>query len=317
MKAFEEVFSELRSHLEALESQRAQDYNKAKGWLTAAIGIGAAGLIVYVVVPHPATIIAGIIIALVIFYFGYYSASQKFKNEFKDKIFAQLVKAVNPSLTYNKSGFIPRNVFYESRIFTETAHRYSGEDLVKGKIDKTEIEFSEIHAQERRVRTDGKRTRTEYVTFFRGFFMIADFHKNFQGHTVVLPDTAEKLFGFIGKKLQKWNFSRDQLIHLEDTAFEKEFVVYGSDQIEARYILSTSLIQRILELKKKHNTRIYLSFLNSKVFIAIWKWQNLFEPSFKANLLNPETFRKFYNELESCISIVEDLNLNTRIWTKQ
>ncbi len=146
--------------------------------------------------------------------------------------------------------------------------------------------------------------------------MIADFHKNFHGQTLVLPDTAEKLFGFLGKKFQSWNFTREQVVHMENADFEKEFVVYSNDQVEARYILSTSMIQRILDLKKKYNTKVYLSFINSKVFVAIYSDQNLFEPKFKESISNSDYIRTFYSELCDCLSIVDDLNLNTRIWSK-
>ncbi len=41
-----------------------------------------------------------------------------------------------------------------------------------------------------------------------------------------------------------------------------------NDQIQARYILSTSLMKRIVDFKKKTNRRIYLSFVGSMVFVA-------------------------------------------------
>jgi len=63
--------------------------------------------------------------------------------------------------------------------------------------------------------------------------------------------------------------ARGELIKLEDPEFEKEFCVYGINQIESRYIFSTSLMHRILEFKRKWNTKIYLSFVDSKLYIAI------------------------------------------------
>ena len=72
---------------------------------------------------------------------------------------------------------------------------------------------------------------------------MADFNKNFNGHTVVLPDTAEKILGKFGQSLQSMS-SRGELVKLEDPEFEKEFCVYGDDQVEARYILSPALMKR-------------------------------------------------------------------------
>jgi len=312
MKPFEQIFSELLPQLDELERSRQEQYKSAKKWFNIAIGIGVATVVVLLFVRHPATIFIGGLIAAAVYFLGYYPKEKRYKNEFKDKVFHRIIQAANPSLTYNKDGKIAKEAFYESKIFTERSDVYKGEDLIAGTVDKTEIIFSELTAQEKR--SSGK--STHYVTFFKGVFMIADFHKNFHGKTMVLPDTAEKMFGFIGKKMQSWNFTREQVVHMENAEFEKEFVVYSNDQVEARYILSTSMIQRILDLKKKYNTKVYLSFINSKVYVALYNDQNLFEPKFNESITNSDYIRTFYNELGSCLSIVDDLNLNTRIWSK-
>ena len=110
---------------------------------------------------------------------------------------------------------------------------------------------------------------------------------------------------------------RDQLIKLEDPEFEKFFVVYGGDQIEARYILSTSLMKRITDFKKKTGEQIYLSFIRGRVYVAISRSENLFEPSVFKTLLAFSTIQKYFEDLELAIGIVDELNLNTRIWNKQ
>ena len=148
-------------------------------------------------------------------------------------------------------------------------------------------------------------------------FFIADFNKHFKSRTLVLPDTAEKLFGKFGQKLQSMSFSRGKLIKLEDPEFEKEFCVYGNDQVESRYILSMSLMRRILEFKKKWETKIYLSFVDSKVYIAISLNKNLFEPKLFKTIVNYSFIEENITYLLLLIGIVEDLNLNTRIWTKE
>jgi hypothetical protein len=133
----------------------------------------------------------------------------------------------------------------------------------------------------------------------------------------VLPDAAETLLGRLGTKLQSMNILRGQLIKLEDPQFEKEFVVYGDDQVEARYILSPSLMSRIVDYKQKTGKRIYLSFVGSTIFVAIWIGRNLFEPRIFKTLLDFEPIRQYYEDLKIAIEIVEDLNLNVRIWSKE
>ena len=147
---------------------------------------------------------------------------------------------------------------------------------------------------------------------------IADFHKHFTGEILVLPDTAEKYFGkWLGESLQKMNFFKGELIKMDHPAFEEEFVVYGSDQIESRYLLSPAMLHRILELKERSGKKLHLSFRESRVFVAISVFENLFEPSIWKPLDQDGSMSRFFAYLELFIGLVDELNLNTRIWTKE
>ena len=106
------------------------------------------------------------------------------------------------------------------------------------------------------------------------------------------------------------------LVKLEDPEFEKEFVVYGSDQIEARYILSPGLMERIVEFKRKAKRKIHLSFVQSWVNLAIEFDKDLFEAPLFGSALDYPKIRDYFRDLQLAFGIVEDLNLNTRIWTK-
>ena len=151
----------------------------------------------------------------------------------------KIIEFIDPSLAYEKDGFVPKTDFVNSKIFNQSAGYYHGDDLVSGIIGKTEIRFSEINAKhvEKIGRPQGtgssRKQKTKTYPIFNGLFFIADFNKDFKGSTLVLPDTAEKLFGRIGQKLQSMNVGRAQLIKLEDLEFEKMFVVYGENQIES------------------------------------------------------------------------------------
>ncbi|MFH1771797.1 MAG: DUF3137 domain-containing protein [Candidatus Omnitrophota bacterium] len=261
----------------------------------------------------PGVLIIFAALSLFIFAAVYYFFTRDYVREFKSAIIHKIVKFIDSGLDYSRERCIGESVFKESRIFKNNIDRYRGDDYVSGKIGATEVKFSEIHAEY--VTRDSKGRRT-YHTIFKGIFFIADFNKSFKGKTVVLPDTAERLFGHIGSMLQSWNFTRGQLIKLDDPEFEKIFAVYGDDQIVARYILSTSLMKRITDFKKKTKRQIYLSFISQNVYVAISYTRNLFEPRVFKTLLDFNPIKEYYNDLALAVGIVEDLNLNTRIWSK-
>ncbi len=233
-------------------------------------------------------------------------------------LIAAIIEYVDPELSYLPKGMVSRGEFQSSTLFKNRIDRYRGEDLVSGKIDRTEIKFSELHAEYKTTTTDSKgRRQTHWHTIFKGLFFIADFNKHFQGRTVVLPDSAEKFLGGLGKKLQEWNLNRDDLVKLEDIEFEKEFVVYSTDQVEARYILSTALMRRILEFKRKMKVPVHIAFVNSDLYMAISIRKNMFEPRILRSILDFEMVRDYLEDVILAVGIVEDMNLNTRIWTKE
>jgi len=146
---------------------------------------------------------------------------------------------------------------------------------------------------------------------------IADFNKHFHGRTFVLPDLAQRLLGRIGQALQGIaSGGRGDLVKLEDPEFERAFVVYSDDQVEARYILSPSLMRRILDVREKAGGRVYLAFRGSQLYLAMSQGRNLFEPPRRGTWLSQAAAEQHLRDLQLLVGFVEDLNLNTRIWTK-
>ena len=305
----------LLADLNTLESRR-KDVVQRLTYVGAAVAVLVAiGLFIMAQsgVPFSPGILFPLVIGVVLFIFIASLLSKGYVREFKGTIIQKIVRFIDDNLRYAVHRYIPKSTFMTSEIFKTKPNRYKGDDYVSGKVGTTQIEFSELHAEYE----SGSGKNRSRRTVFKGLFFIADFNKHFTCKTIVLPDTAEKLFGGFGKMFQSWNVLRGQLIKLEDPEFEKFFVVYGNDQIQARYILSTSLMARIVDFKRKTNRPVYLSFVGSKVFVAVSYTKNLFEPRFFRTILDFELVEEYFEDLQLAIGIVDDLNLNTRIWSKQ
>ena len=67
-------------------------------------------------------------------------------------------------------------------------------------------------------------------------------NKRFKGKTVVRKDS-----GIIGNWFKK-KFSSLKNVKLEDPNFEKMFEVYSDDQVESRYLLTVTFMERLKEL---------------------------------------------------------------------
>jgi len=264
----------------------------------------------------PILIIVFLLISLLMYFFifGFKRNRTNFRTEYKKIVIGKLMQFINPELAFTPNLFITQNKYDLSKIFLSNPDIYSGEDLVSGKIEKTQVEFCELHTQDRQ--TDHK-GRTTYVTIFKGLFFIADFNKHFTGQTYVLSDFGERFLGFFGKLMQNINVGRPDVVRLEDPEFEKIFVVYSSDEVEARYILSTSFMERLVEFRKKMDCSVQLSFVGNNMYMAIPMKKNLFEPSLRRTVMNFEDIKEYYKQILFCTSIVDEMNLNTRVWTKE
>ncbi|MBP9854014.1 MAG: DUF3137 domain-containing protein [Candidatus Omnitrophica bacterium] len=297
--------------LQSLENIRLRNLKKMVAWIVPILigsfllvillrdGGDVAGFIIFF-----AFIISGMIIAYI---------TKGYITDFKQTIIEKIVHFIDADLSYQTAEYIESFQYKESKLFLTSYDIYKGDDRVYGKVGATAVNFSEVHTQ---YITRDSKGRTSYHTIFKGLFFVGDFNKNFQGRTFILPDTAESLFGGIGKLFQSWDASRPELVKLEDPEFERLFVVYADDQIEARYILSPSLMKRIIDFKKKSGKNVRLSFLNSNVYVAISYYKNLFEPRIFQTLLDFNPIKEYFEDLQLATGIVEDLNLNLRIWTK-
>lgn len=256
---------------------------------------------------------------------GYARAHSGYRDAFKLEVIGRIVEHVGPGMTYRPDSSITRSEFDGADLFRQDIDRFRGEDLIEGDVGGTHLRCSEVHAEDRRTRGSGKNRRTEWVTVFRGLFVIVDFPKEFHGRTVVLPDTAQALFGGFGQALQSMNFTRGQLVKLEDPEFERAFVVHADDQVEARYLLSTSLMQRIKDLRTRLGHDVYLSFAHAHLYMALPSGRNRLEPPHLLQLLSfgrsPATeeavlarITEHAADLRFILGMVGDLNLNRRIW---
>ncbi len=247
---------------------------------------------------------------------AYHIKSQEYRGSFKMLIVDQVVQIVGSELRYSPRGYVSQSEFRASQLF-RSPDRYNGEDLVQGRVGATQLHFSEIHAE---YQTRNSKGQTQWHTIFRGLLFVADFNKSFHGTTIIKPDTAERFLGRFGQSMQefgeKLNFNRRDLVKLEDPEFEKMFVVSSTDQIEARYILSPSMMRRLLELRARHGRDVHAAFIANHIYIALSQNSDLFEPPPLSTPITVDAVRRIIADLQSVLCIVEDLDLNTRIWSK-
>lgn len=231
---------------------------------------------------------------------------------YKDVIVSELVSRISPDLMFEPSRGIAQSTFRASELHSHH-DRYESQDLVHGVFGRTQLSLAEVHAE----RSERRRRKRRYVTVFQGLLLVADFHKHFQGRTFAFPDTAERSLGRLGRSLQAFTGPRGtKLVQMEDSEFEREFAVYTDDQVEARYILSPAMMQRIMDTRRRFARDIRLSFKGSCLFMAIPYPASYLEPDSSIPANEVDQIKRMDQEVRAFLDIVNELDLNTRIWTK-
>ncbi len=107
-----------------------------------------------------------------------------------------------------------------------------------------------------------------------------------------------------------------ELVKLENPEFEKIFSVYGTSQQEARYIITPVMMEAMVQIYKQYKRKMYFSFLGANVYCAIPMGKNNFEPKIwrKVKYKDVEEMFSLFSLIEV---IIREMNLNTRIWTKE
>lgn len=310
MKTFSQLsdfyYEKLHGELKELDSIRASVVHRTV--VLSIIYIAIA----FVVAFKTNLIIPSLFVCIIAIFITFSFLKTSYVSRFKDSIFLELIGFIDSSLVYFKDSFISQSIFERSNLFPAPA-RYSGNDYVKGSIDGVSIEFSDIEAKD--IYTDSK-GREHVETTFKGLYIVAKFNKNFRYQTIVLPDMAKRFFGdVLGRFLQSFNSFKGELVKMDDIEFDKNFVVYSKDQIEARYILSNSLMPKIVELKNRAKSPLYLSFVDSSIHIALYTNKDMFEPPIFSSLLEYKNVKDFLEVLMLTSNIVEELNLNKNLWS--
>jgi len=121
------------------------------------------------------------------------------------------------------------------------------------------------------------------------------------GFIFMLIDTIIKLCKFKGVKL-------------EDLNFDKRFSVYSKDQIEARYLITPSFMERLNHLRTAFGTkRVKCAFFDNKIVFAISTNKDLFElGDFCRSLINKKKIKEFYDEIMAIYNMIDYFKLNER-----
>ncbi|MDX9846063.1 MAG: DUF3137 domain-containing protein [Tenuifilaceae bacterium] len=250
----------------------------------------------------------------------------KYREVYKEIVVRPVFKMLNTNWNYDSKGTVSIDAVRNSHIFGPIVD-ISCDDYMSGSIGKTDFECCDLVTYGKAYNENNEEIKRES---FRGFFLHADFNKKLNGTVLVKP--APKVLLDLGSARVK----------MENPEFDKKFEVYtnmhnvlnavggGSvsdimaaargmssteNHTEARYVITPRMMEAILNIEKSIGYRPVISFTKNRVNFGFFTGRELFE----ANIRKPISFKDI-EEIHSLFTLVEviinEMDLNTRIWTK-
>ena len=239
--------------------------------------------------------VAFLVCAVGAYYFFESIFTDSFTFKFKRKVIRSIVESCG--LTYHPGGFVENDYLY--MIYDFDIDKYSGNDLIFGQIEGVRVKFSDVEAIS--IKEDLYRNKTHRV-LFAGLLFVADFPKRLKAVTQICSGTDD-FTDYGGKRAR-----------MDDAEFERYFRVYATDQIEARYALTPSLMENLKLLKMRFHRPINIVLTGDKICMAIRTGRDNFEPDLRRPLVGKGANRFYKDEIGGFLRIVEELRLNRKIW---
>ncbi|SHG03214.1 DUF3137 domain-containing protein [Pedobacter caeni] len=238
-----------------------------------------------------------------------------FKKAHKEKLMIPLLKVIDESITLKPESGISKGDFIDSMLYSIYPDYYGSSDYVQGKIDKTEFYFSEVAAA---YDLDPKQKKKAAAPIFKGIVFRADFNKNFKGTTILSADHSRKLIVRNGHYRGATGvYIPTEKIEMENTAFNELFNIRSTDAIEARYLLTPLMMEKLVQLNTGSGGTIGVAFTKNTIYISFPMFFYFFEPQMSKNLLDPKTLHRDLSVVRLMCNVIKELGLNTRIWGKE
>ena len=216
---------------------------------------------------------------------------------FKKKCMSKLLRVFGNIKWYNNCEVIKTVEICETGLFPPILYRITDDEFV-GEYQGVKFRMSETKFPVNR------------FIGFTGIILAFEANKSFESHTIIVSKLAPD---------RHRSLNLEPVI-LEDPKFCRDYNVYSSDQIEARYLITPSLMERFRKLKVAFKTTdIACAFFKNKVIFALDNEglsglsKNLFEiDAYSAFTDDREAINIFYNELTSVLDMAAYFKLDEK-----
>lgn len=243
------------------------------------------------------------------------------KKVMKDML-AFIVSDDSNNVVYDQKMQVSKESFNKSELFNLELKdiQYKGANYARFKYNKNTIVFSDIDIYIRIRKNEDKMFRKKKKTIFNGIYVGASFNKKNTNQLYLIPNNFKDTF--LQSKIMHYIKFNGNNVKLENLEFSKKYKVFCDDEVQARYILSLSLMEKINNLDKVFPTKKYIVFKQGTRFCICIEnstiekaMDNLFG-LFRHKRNEYKKLEKLYKYLYDLINIYNILDLGNDLYVK-
>jgi hypothetical protein len=236
---------------------------------------------------------------------NYWHSAELAQNNIKRQLVAPVLRSLGHTVEYDPKRSLSPSTF-RSFGWLGGYEDYVGQDLLKGKHGATSFVSSMVYTVNRQGQSESA----------PNLLLIADSNKHFRRRTVVVSKLWRGRVGeWASAKVQQLNYQGLQAVHLEDITFKQLFDVYAQDQVEARYLLTPDVMQRLVALQRSINRDFRVAFDRGRVYVQVDEVTG-FDLSLDHKIHPNYVTRNIRYRWELIGRVIDALGLNDRVWTK-
>ncbi len=226
----------------------------------------------------------------------------KFNTMYKNVVIKELINNFYDNLEYFPNKQMPEYIY--KNLNYENYDTYESDDYFEALIDnKYSIQLAEIKTQEIRTDTDSDgHTHTEYVTQFHGLFSKIAIDKSINSTLHITPN---KLISFDRNKL-----------NMDSSEFEKYFDVSASNKIIGMQLLTSDVMEDLINFKVNTNIQYDIYISNNEIYIRFHSGEMFEARHFNSEALNKTEIQKYfyilnftYNLSKKLINVINQTNI--------
>jgi len=236
------------------------------------------------------------------------------------------------NVMYDPKKMLSKEALEKMELFNLDIVKYRGKNYIKVPYNKNNMVFSDIKTYivdiietKKEVYKNGKKhirtiRKKKKRNIFEGLYIGATLNKKNTNHIYLIPNNFNDTF--LQSKIMNYIKYQGTSVMLENLEFSKKYKVFCDDEVQARYILSLSLMERINQLDELYKGKKYIVFKEGKRFaiciegLSIENIKKIKLPAFRNQNKEINVLTSMFTKLNDLFKIYYILDLGNDLYTK-